>query len=135
MRYNTTKAEPPEWIYNSCKSQFGADMDNGVVFTVGDTIHTRVPLPIEVVEHEKVHMEQQSVMGVDNWWAKYLSDVEFRLNQELPAYRIQYSTYKEMNKDRNKQAKMLREIGLVLSGPLYGKMISFSDAVMQVAKR
>lgn len=100
------------------------------VFTYGDTLHNpgRGKIPHDLLVHEITHMEQQG----DNpagWWRKYIKDTEFRLNQEVEAYRNQYRQYIKIVKDRNKRAVFIYRIATDLSSDLYGKIINYSEAV------
>lgn len=106
-----------------------ADSKN-VVFTYGDTIYApykKGKLPKHLKEHEKEHTRQQ---GDDphGWWVEYLVNIEFRLAQEVEAYRKQYRFFKSRNHDLQKQANLLDQMALSLSGPLYGNIISIDQA-------
>lgn len=56
----------------------------------------REELDADIIYHEAVHFDQQDKFGdCDLWWAKYLTDREFRLECELEAYGKQYLWIKE----------------------------------------
>jgi len=57
--------------------------------------------------HEFYHLEQQKKYGVKKWWNKYLKDKHFRLDQELPAYQIQFHEIKRTVKQRDRLHKIL----------------------------
>lgn len=42
-----------------------------------------------LLEHERVHLRRQQEMGRFRWWWKYLTDSDFRLAEEVMAYRRQ----------------------------------------------
>ena len=53
--------------------------------------------------HEYYHMAQQKVYGSpQKWWERYVKDPGFRLQQELPAYQIQYRDISHHIHDRNR---------------------------------
>lgn len=123
---------PPASIYDACVEQFGVSFDDGVVWTVGDTIHTKYPLMPDVLVHEKVHIKQQTSFGVTAWWDKYLNDAEFRYKQELPAYQAQWKWIKKNIKSRNDQFKMLNKIAKDLSGNMYGNLVTYQEALTKI---
>lgn len=98
----------------------------GVIFAYRP--HVYVPgggeLPPQIVAHEEVHMGQQAG-GVEAWWANYLSDPQFRLDQEVPAHQAEWRAYKAVVKDRNRRAGMLDQIARKLASPLYGGLLPF----------
>lgn len=64
----------------------------GMVYAYGDTIYNpdNIPLYEDLIKHEEVHREQQKKFGsVELWWYEYLTNPEFRLEQELEAYGVQ----------------------------------------------
>lgn len=90
-------------------------------------------LPVWLVEHEKVHFRQQAeVGGPENWWAQYIEDDEFRLEQELEAHRREYRVFCRLNKDRNVRARYLMEIAARLAAPMYGKVIEPREAARRI---
>jgi len=110
----------------------------GVMFCFGDTIYnpSKVRVPQWIVEHEAIHMKQQLNMGVEAWWKRYLIDVNFRLDQEVPAHQAEYRCFCEMNpRDRNARRRALRDMAARLSGVLYGRMIRFEDAQRLIKNR
>src|SRR5258708_5588964 len=69
------------------------DLQKGTVFTYGDTIYapdiySEAQIESHIHVHEDVHARQQQ--NPEEWWAKYLSDPNFRLSQELEAYGEQF---------------------------------------------
>ena len=107
-----------------------ADNKN-VVFAYGDKIYApRVKGKVrkDVRVHEEQHMRQQGD-DPESWWARYLDDVEFRLSQEIDAYRKQYVYYVKKNHDVRKREDFLRGITKTLSGELYDNMITQKQAL------
>lgn len=115
------------------------------IFCHGDTIYNPFQREItpDLEVHEAVHMEQQ---GNDpaGWWQLYLTDQDFRLEQEIAAYGAQFAFAKKSieaaDEKAHKEGKMLivgktklldyalDEMAGALSGPTYGNTISFAEA-------
>ena len=77
--------------------------------------------------HENVHCESQKKIGVDAWWFRYITDREFRLEEELIAFGAQFAYVKTVY--QGQQVKdMLHEFSVNLSSPLYGNLVSKSEA-------
>lgn len=88
-------------------------------------------LTTPLIEHEMVHFKQQNGKP-EEWWNKYLSDIEFRVQQELEAHKMEYRSFCKENKDRNKQAKYLFEISRRLASPMYGNVMSIKEAMRKI---
>lgn len=101
-----------------------------VVFTYGDTLY--VPEESEVsghlMAHEEVHAIQQGSTP-DKWWDEYFANPEFRLQQELGAYREQYKYFRRHNSDRNKCFRFLDSLARDLCGPIYGRCVGYMEAL------
>lgn len=102
---------------------------NGV-FVYGDTCYCPDGrhLQVDVAEHELVHVRQQ---GDDpaGWWEKFFTDPEFRLNQELEAYRRQYQFAKSHLTDRNKLIVYARALASDLASPMYKCNLTVMEAL------
>lgn len=123
MKYSK---EPPP-IYAKAQELWGVKMEDGVVFTYGDTCHTITGnLPDWLAAHEIVHTRQQT--NPQEWWDKYFIDADFRFSQELEAYREQYKWIKKRVKDRNSCARWLNKFATDLSSPMYGGIVTYSEA-------
>jgi len=122
---------PPN--YKEIQTHFPwADFDKGVVFTYGDTCYCEKDLPLDLYVHEEVHSKQQT--NPEEWWAKYITDPEFRLSQEMEAYQAQWSFIKRKVRDRSLQHRVRTRIARVLSGKLYGGIITFNQAYKALRK-
>jgi hypothetical protein len=92
MEYKISHSPPP--CYEEAKKKFGVNFfRDRVVFTYGDTIHFyKGNIDPDLIAHESVHIKQHAAYsgGPEAWWRKYLDDGDFRLSQELEAYRAQY---------------------------------------------
>lgn len=105
------------------------------IFAYGNKIYnpSKIPVYEDVVEHEKVHLKQQSeYITPDIWYTKYLMDKDFRLEQELEAYNKQYLFLKEII--RNKELKeALQEMAHALSHD-YNLNISYNEAETKIKR-
>lgn len=102
----------------------------GVIFCYGDTIYNpsggKISRPLKA--HEFVHSVSQEIIGVDEWWSRYLTYAQFRYDEELPAHRAEYATYCETEADRQHRFAYLVTLADRLSGPLYGCVVDFAAA-------
>ena len=118
---------PPN--YDLLCKHFPIKGKRGVVFTYGDTLY--VPDKGEITEdlyaHEETHTKQQSEIGIEEWWEKYIENVEFRLSQEVEAYRNQYQ-YAIENYNRPQRRRLLQHISRDLASPMYGSLVSKEEA-------
>lgn len=100
------------------------------VFVYGDTCYCPDgrALGVDVAEHELVHVEQQ---GKDpaGWWQKFFDDPQFRLEQELQAYRRQYQFASIHLTDRNKLIVYARGLASDLASPMYHANLTVSEAL------
>jgi len=124
--------DPPHGLREKCEHHFDL---NGTepVFTYGDTIYNPYSADIDesLFAHEATHTEQQGE-DPEGWWVRYFKEPEFRFEQELQAYRVQYRVIKTLMKDRNRAAQMLVKIASDLSSPMYGSMCSLREAKKQI---
>lgn len=121
----------------------------GAIFSYGGIIynpHKRDIAP-DLHIHEAVHARQQGD-NPDAWWARYLQDPEFRLEQELEAYGEQYAFAKEHIEAQAQKAAeegkvlaagktqllryALESMAFALSGEEYGNLISYSEAASKI---
>lgn len=101
------------------------------VFAYGNAIYNpnNVPITPDLEVHEGVHIKQQSNYPEGWWWRKYLDDAKFRLEQEIEAYQAQYIFICKVVKDRNRQHQILSKIAGFLASPMYGNLITHSEAI------
>jgi hypothetical protein len=125
MQILTTK--PP--IYDRLKQHFDIDWDQGIIITYGNDVCCKYPLPPEKIVHESIHVKQQRELP-DPWWDKYIADPEFRLKQEIEAYRAEVTFIKKgkNHRSRNVTFEMIRQCALDLSGPTYGNIVTYDRA-------
>jgi len=126
----------PPVVYEKLVEQFGVSFEDGTCITYGDGIHLHhsQKLSDHLLEHEKVHVIQQHQYGVEAWWVRYLSDPEFRKQQEGEAYRKQWQYIKSTRKDRNAAFRLKIQILKHLSSPMYGNCCSMQDAEKIIGK-
>ena len=125
------KDYPPN--YEAVKAKFNPAKT--AIFTYGDTIYNPSGgvLSLELLAHEAVHIRQQA-SGAEEWWARYMEDDEFRLDQELEAHRVEYQAFCARVKDRNKRAVFLNQIATRLASPMYGRVISTREASRAISQ-
>lgn len=105
------------------------------VFPYGKIIynpHKEALRPDQVV-HEKVHQKQQ---GKDpkGWWDKYLVDREFRMEQEIEAYAMQYKFIKGFATE-SKSYWFLDQLAILLSSPMYAVGLDLAQARSKIRNR
>lgn len=125
---NIVSGKPPNFA--DIVAVFPEAKRKGVVFAYGDTIYINgaAYLSPELRSHEGAHLERQKANGPDAWWSRYLTDQAFRLEEEIIGHRAEYQTARNLMKDRNRLAAAFDTIAKRLSSPLYGNMISYSEA-------
>ena len=103
------------------------------IYAYGDTIYnpSGENIPEDVIAHEEIHELQQGNDPAD-WWSKYLADPDFRLDQELEAYRHQYKFIQRWNKDRERHHFYLEHMARTLSGAIYGNLLTMQDAMDKI---
>lgn len=125
---------PPN--YDILKKAFNLGEHENVVFTYGDTLYvpqgekTKIDKPL--MAHEETHSRQQLEIGVQWWWDRFISEPQFRLEQELEAYREQYKAMQNMA--AQKRANYLTHIASDLSSEIYGNILSFEEAVAVITE-
>ena len=118
-------------IYPRLVEVFGIDWNKGIIITYGDTVYCSVELENHLIAHEEVHVRQQTEYGVEAWWERYLIDPEFRLDQELEAYRAQAKYLREHTEEMSRGQRQIWFITMarLLSGSIYGNLVSFNKAM------
>lgn len=99
------------------------------VFTYGDTLYNPAGynIPQDLMIHEEVHEKQQFAIGKEQWWELYLRDQDFRLSQEVEAYKEQYKFLKTVLNRKGRLAA-LNVLAENLSSKLYGQIINKKKA-------
>lgn len=94
------------------------------VFAYDGNIYSNYKLPPDILIHELHHFKQQRKIGAKEWIKRYLADDDFRLNQELGAYRVQLNSIP----DREERNRIRMECAEHLSSSLYGDILTYQDA-------
>lgn len=119
---------PPN--YAAISKVFDIKDKPGIVFTYGYKLYVPGGKGVEVDKHllihEETHAAQQAAMGVEKWWELYLSEPQFRLVNEVEAYRNQYRSMGTLSLSQRKG--YLDHIVKDLSGAMYGNVVSPEDA-------
>lgn len=130
------KGYPPNYA-EICAAIEGVKGNNEAIFTYGETVYTisGKKLPGHLIAHEAAHITQQKRHdgGVKGWWAQYLIDSDFRLDEELQAYRVQYRVLLD-EEDRKTRRTWLDHMARSLAGSLYGRLIT-KDQARELIKR
>lgn len=126
---NIIGKQPPNW--KTLEKEFGVKWGS-ICVTYGDKVYSSHPLSPDLVVHEFTHVQQQG-KNPKKWWARYIKDQDFRLEQETEAYKNQIRFLKRNVKDRNLFFNMRRKLAGDLSGSMYGNCISFARA-MEILK-
>ncbi len=112
--------------YKEFKAKFPITKDT--IFIYKDTIYTDNELPYDILAHEGCHLKQQEKHGADEWIRKYLDDPQFRLDQEIQAYRVQLRLVKSTG-DQQEYGNILMECARNLSSELYENLVSYTEAI------
>jgi len=126
MSFIRSKEKPP--VFQACVDKFGISWNGGVIFTYGDTIHCKFRVGPQKIAHEKVHIKQQFAYGVEAWWDRYLADEQFRLEQELEAYKAEISWVYTKCRYIGLRARIFDAIVADLSSFMYGKIVTPEEA-------
>lgn len=133
-RILVSNEKPPCW--DELEEAFGVKWggDPAVVVAYGDTLHCSAEPSDDVLTHEMVHLYQQgySQKGAKAWFEMYIKDPNFRLVQEIAAYQEQYRMLSKVVKDRNALARHWIRLAKDLAGPMYGNMITQTEALKAI---
>jgi len=96
-------------IFDRFNRRFGVQWEQGIIIAYKDTVYCKYDLPEDFKVHEETHLEQQKRTTPDEWIEKYLTDAQFRLEQEVEAYTNQIAWAKK-NYDRPARRRLNKEI-------------------------
>lgn len=125
MTATIVKGYPPN--YAEIKARFNPQP--GTIFAYGDKIYSphSATLPADLIAHEQVHFAQQHrAGGPEAWWRRYIDDPQFRLKQEVEAYRAQYALIQQL--PRPQRRELLAHICKSLAGGMYGRIVTKEQA-------
>lgn len=102
----------------------------GVIFSYGAVVYNpdNVQIGPALTRHEAAHGHRQVEMGVDLWWARYLTDDAFMFNEELIAHTAEWEAVTNGAVSRQERRAGLKHIAKRLAGPLYGHAVDFEKA-------
>lgn len=95
------------------------------IFAYDKVIYCDYELPEHLQIHERRHLIRQQKIGVDEWVDKYLTDTQFRLNEEVIAYKEQL----ESVKNRSARHRLRIQCANDLASPLYGNIVTLQEAI------
>ena len=106
------------------------DVPDNAIFTYGDALYNPngVLIGESLMKHEEKHAKQQGD-NPEEWWNKYFQDKEFRLSQEVEAYKVQYKSAKSIMKDREELNRYLHSMACDLSSAIYGNICDYHQAI------
>lgn len=96
---------------------------NNVIFAHYPDIYMPRPgkLPLELLAHERVHLERQKQVGVEVWWSEYLAFEEFRFEEEMLAHRVELKAMLQLAGDnRHNRRSALKIVTRKFLMPIYG---------------
>lgn len=96
----------------------------GVIICYGSIIYNpdNVIVGPELHVHEAIHSQRQG-SDPERWWWQYIGSKKFRLEEEIPAHRA----------EARFAPALAEKIAARLSSDLYGRMISFDEALKVIA--
>lgn len=120
-------AQPP--LFDAIDAEFNV-AGKPIIFSFGNAIYNPkgIGVPPWLLAHEAVHGERQLAMGdTTDWWTRYINDLQFRFDEELPAHVAEYRWFLE-NGNRAMKRQGLHGIAKRLAGPLYKGLIGYERA-------
>lgn len=126
------KAYPPNFA--DIAKVFPVKGKPGIIYAWGDRIYnpTGITIPDYLLAHERVHgVRQASGHSIRGWWQAYIESPEFRLAEEILAHRAEYRAYRDSPKTTG-VPNYLAMMAMRLSGPLYGNLIHYHDAIKEI---
>ena len=121
-------------LFKVWKGTFPKNLDD-ICYTYGDACYTNNPLSRDLVKHEEVHSKQQAREGMtpDLWWQNYGDSEEFRYEQEVEAYNVQYN-YLKASVGERKAFSAVKIMAKDLSSEMYGLSVSYEKALHDILK-
>jgi len=90
-----------------------------------------LPIPQDIMIHEVKHIAQQG-NNPEAWWKRYITDKQFRFDQELEANQEQYKFVCKVLKDRNQRTRALLTISRNMSGEVYNLNVSINKIMEMI---
>jgi hypothetical protein len=118
---------PPN--YREITKAFPKVVSTSCLFAWGDDYYNpyNVRVPIKLEAHEAMHGRRQLLYaskiygdGIEGWWAQYLKDPGFRLDEEVIAHRMEYLTANVSETlNRHERRGLLKVTAARLAHPMY----------------
>mgnify|MGYP001570703982 CR=1 FL=1 len=112
-----------------------------IIFAFGDRIFnpTGIALTPHLMAHEAVHSRRQGG-DIVGWWRRYIDDPQFRLEEEIPAHRVEYRSMiaaaafgvGNRHERRSVMSHAAIDVGVKLASPLYGRLVGRGRAIQLV---
>lgn len=125
----TVKSFPP----NSDLIQAALTPPPDALYCYGDTIYnpSGKEIPADIHYHEYIHSLQQGD-NPDAWWSQYLLDEDFRLDQEIEAYGMQYLFVCKYIDTPAIRKWALDSMSTALSSESYGRLLTYGQASSKI---
>lgn len=126
------KAFPPN--FSAIAKVFPVKGKPGILYAYGKRLYNPSMIPVTpwIAAHEQVHMDRQiKDPGVVKWWEHYLTDMDFRLEEEALAHRAEFLEFDKWHTPQDSE-HYLGTIAKRLASPLYGSMLSEMKAVQLI---
>lgn len=130
------KAYPPN--YNDLSKVFPIKGKRGIIYAYGERIYNPSGVVIHpwVLSHETVHCTRQLATdsdlypeeGLELWWYKYMTETQFRLDEEVLAHQAEWESIKQSHMSQRDKDRYLIMMAERLSSPLYGSMVTYIQA-------
>lgn len=101
------------------------DVNEYTIFAYDKVIYCDFELPEHLQIHERRHLIRQDKIGADIWVDKYLADEQFRLQEEILAYKEQIESIKKRDARHRLRVKCAKD----LASGLYGGIITEQKAL------
>lgn len=126
------KAFPPN--YARLRKAFPISGKPGILYAYSPILYNPSGYGVMpwIAAHEALHMARQEEQGVEEWWDKYITSTTVRLYEEILAHQAEWTEFTTQVNNRNRQTQYLDIMADRLSGPLYGRLISRSEAVRAI---
>lgn len=127
------KKELPPNIENIRLAGFGTDPEGIYAYAPDVFSLSKKEIPADIQYHEDIHIQRQGDSPL-LWWHKWLTDKDFRLEEELEAYARQAQWVKK-NLGSKAAKEGLDEFAENLSSSMYKLNINFHKAHAMIRRK
>lgn len=121
---------PP--VYDRAAAKWPTIKGRPIIFAYAPYIYctNRAKCGPEKVAHEAIHLARQTQNGMtpEAWWDRYLTDDDFRRQEEVLAHVAEYLFLCEKESGRGARRRNLVIIAGNLASPIYGRLFSIEEA-------